>query len=365
MNKKILGITIIVAVSLSVSIIIPNTSNVQRNDKIGLVINSPTTQSTLQSIDKIYSVASDIGIGRSNVYLFWNTIEPERGEFDWKQSDALMGFNQKNNLKVTLYFSIINGELLGPFPNWIGNPPIQSIDADSLVNTLDAILSRYHIVDTVILSGQTESQFRYNEQNIPAYKELFNKVYDSIKEKHPDIQIGNSFALHNVINKNLHNIVSDLIMGDFIAFSYFPVDSLNDIVKTPDQAKQDLQLVFDLAQNKNIGFFEIGWSTSDFVGGSDIAQVEFLEKSFEFYDENESKLEFFTWYRQNDKDDGTCVFEQPASNDSFSVENSALATNEYVIERLNKYLCNSGLIEFDGTPKLGWSEFAQQIKMVR
>ena len=62
----------------------------------------------------------------------------------------------------------------------------------------------------------------------------------TLKEKHPNVQFGNSFALHHVLNKNLEHIVSDLAIGDFVAFSYFPVDSLNDIIKTPHDAKEDL-----------------------------------------------------------------------------------------------------------------------------
>ena len=62
-------------------------------------------------------------------------------------------------------------------------------------------------------------------------------------------------------------------------------------------------------QEKKIGLFEISWSTSDFVAGNPESQRKFLEKSFEFYSENESKLEFFTWYRQYDRPEGTCVSE--------------------------------------------------------
>ena len=266
------------------------------NEKIGLVINSPNQVTTLQDLDKIYSTAATAGIGRSNIYFFWNLVEPVRGEFDWKHSDVLMSFNKKNNLQVTLYFSVINGETLGPFPSWIGKPPIQSLGDDRVTSVLDAILSRYDIIDTVILAGDTESQFRFYEQNIPSYKELFNAVYDNIKEKHPDVKIGNAFALHQVINKNLNHIVTELAIGDFVAFSYSPIDTLNYIVKTPQEAKEELQLVFDLAGDKKVGIFEISWSTSEFVGGNEELQAEFVEKSFEFYSENESKLEFFTWY---------------------------------------------------------------------
>ncbi|MGY5146962.1 MAG: hypothetical protein ACW9W4_03055 [Candidatus Nitrosopumilus sp. bin_7KS] len=371
MDKKSLGIIVgiglviaVIAVGLSIS----NTdifSPQQTNEKIGLVINSPNQSTTLHELNDAYSEAADSGIGRSNVYLFWNLVEPVRGEYDWGQSDALMSFNKNNNLKVTLYFSIINGETLGPFPNWIGKPSLNSIGEDRVVSVLDEILSRYDLVDTVILAGQTESQFRFSEQNIPVYKELFNGVYEKIKEKHPDVKIGNAFALDQVLNKNLRYIVTELAIGDFVAFSYSPVDSLNEIVKTPDQAKEELQQVFDLAGDKKVGIFEISWSTSDFVLGSEIGQTEFLEKSFEFYTENESEIEFFTWYRQYDRPEGTCNVEAPTiGEDTLTVEGSGFGTSEHVVERLSHYICSAGMISNNGDPKPSWNEFKKQIKMI-
>ncbi|NQV39126.1 MAG: hypothetical protein HQ505_01060 [Nitrosopumilus sp.] len=370
MDKKFLGIIVgigivIATIALGLSISTNTISPQQTNEKIGLVINSPNQSTTLQELDTVYSQASDSGIGRSNVYLFWNLVEPVRGEFDWQQSDILMGLNEKNNLKVTLYFSIINGETLGPFPNWIGNPSINSIGEDRVVSVLDEILSRYDIVDTVILAGQTELQFRFNEQNIPVYKELFNGVYDKIKSKHPDVKIGNAFALDQVLNKNLRYIVTELSIGDFIAFSYSPVDTLNDIVKTPQQAKEELQQIFDLAGDKKVGVFEISWSTSDFVGGNETAQTEFLKKSFEFYTENESQIEFFTWYRQYDRPEGTCIVEAPIiGDDTLTIGGSGLGTSEHVVERLSHYICSAGMINNDGNPKSSWNEFKKQIEMM-
>jgi len=335
------------------------------NEKLGLVINTPTTTVDLQQLNDIYEQASSSGIGRSNVYLFWNAIEPEKDVFDWKQTDILMSFNKKNDLKVSLYFSIINGKTLGPFPSWIGKPPIQLIQEDRLVNVLDAILSRYDIVDTLIISGDTEAQFRYEEQNIPQYKELFNGVYDKIKEKHSDVKIGNAFSLHNVLNKNLEHIVTELAIGDFVAFSYLPVDALNEIVKTPEEAKEDLTRILELAKDKKIAFFEISWSTSDFVNGNQESQIEFLQKLFEFYSENESQIEFLTWYRQYDRPEGTCVTEEAKiEGKSVSVGGgSGLGSSEHVIERLDFYICNAGLIDINGNEKSSWNEFKNQIQI--
>lgn len=372
MDKRILGVfvgVIVIITSISVAFILQNpeinANQQQQHEKIGLVVNLPNQSATLKQLDEIYSQASSTGIGRSNVYLFWNLVEPVRGEYDWKQSDALMSFNKNNNLKVTLYFSVINGETLGPFPSWIGKTPLVNLGDTRVVSVLDAILSRYDIIDTVILSGDTESQFRFNEQNIPVYKDLFADIYDQIKQKHPDVKLGNSFALHNVLNKDLQHIVTELTIGDFVAFSYFPTDILNDIVKTPQQAKDDLQQIFSLVSDKNIGIFELSWSTSDFVGGNTFAQREFLEKSFEFYTENESELEFFTWYRQYDKPKGTCiVIDQEVGEDKLKVGGSGFGDSAHVAERLSNYVCSAGLISSDGTPKSGWNEFKEQIKMI-
>ena len=370
MDKRILGIIIpIFVVTIVALMFISSSSEItsqKNNEKIGLVINSPSSSISLQQFDQIFTDASSSGIGRSNVYLFWNVIEPIEGKFDWSQSDIIMGLNEKNDLKVTLYFSIINGETLGPFPKWIGKPTLNGINENELVNTLDAILSRYHIVDSVIIAGETESQFRYNENFIPVYQELFSNVYDRIKQKHPDIQIGNSFALHQVINKNLKHIVTDLALGDFVAFSYTPTDSLNEINKTPEEAIIELNQIFEIIPNKKIGFFEISWSTSNFVNGDYISQQDFIEKLFNFYGQNESEIEFLTWYRYIDQEIDTCVVkDQNIGDQTITVGGgSSFGTSEHVIERLNQYNCNAGIVTIDQNFKSGWNEFETQIQML-
>jgi hypothetical protein len=346
--------------------IIPQVSPKTNNESIGMVINSPSSSVTLQQLDEIFTDASSSGIGRSNVYFYWNVIEPVEGKFDWLQSDILMGLNEKNNHKVTLYFSIINGETFGPFPKWIGKPTLNGINQDELVTVLDAVLSRYHIIDSVIIAGETESYFRYQEPFIPVYQELFSNVYDEIKQKHPDVKFGNSFALHNVLNKDLENVVQELSLGDFVAFSYTPTDTLNEISKNPDEAIGDLKKIFEIIPNKKIGFFELSWSTSNFVEGNDDSQKIFVEKLFDFYAQNESDIEFMTWFRYIDQQASSCVKEKQKIGDQTITlgGGSSMGTSEHVIERLNQYNCNTGLVDINQNGKIGWNEFKTQIQML-
>ena len=334
-----------------------DTQTMPKNEELGLVINSPTTAVTVQQLDKIYEEAASTGIGRSNVYLFWNMVEPQKGVYNFQESDVFMSLNKKNNLKVTLYFSVINGKTLGPFPDWMGKPRLQGIADDNIVSVLDALLSRYDIIDTVIIAGETDAHFRDQEDLIPVYKDLFNNVYDKLKEKHPNVKIGNSFSLNGVINKKLDHIVTELSIGDFVGFTYFPVDSLNEIVKNPiDEATSDLEKAVDLVPNKKILFFEISWSTSDFVGGNIEEQLDFVLTAFNFYKRHNDKIESFTWYRQYDRPEGTCQI------DTSQVDGIiGLGTSEFVAERLSHYICNAGLLEVDGKSKPAWNEFKKVI----
>lgn len=362
MNIKVIGI-IVVAI-IAVTILVAYSSNaptptpaVSQDAKLGLVINTPQSSVTLQDLDQTYELAASSGIGRSNVYMFWDILEPERGQYDWTQYDTIMGLNEKNDLAVTLYFSLINGKTLGPFPSWIGNPPLRSVSVQQVTDTLDAVLSRYHIIDHVIVAGGTDEHFRYAERDISFYAEMFNAIYDTIKSKHPNVKIGNSFELHNILNKNLQSTAEQLALGDFVGITYTPTDSLNEINRTPTEAIADLDTLGELFPNKKIGILEISWSTSESVEGTAQDQSRFIGMLYDYYDNNREDIEFMTWYRLYDRPENSCDIDESELDGPFTLGNST-----FVAQRLGDYVCNAGLITVTGESKLGWEEFLAGIK---
>ena len=112
MNKKILGGAIAggaaaVIIAIALLWIVPqsqpppppqNQTTISHNIKLGLVIMPPTQTPTLAEIHSAYQEAASTGIGRSNVYLSWPSIEPQEGQYNWKTSDILMGLNRQQNL---------------------------------------------------------------------------------------------------------------------------------------------------------------------------------------------------------------------------------------------------------------------------
>lgn len=368
MDKKIFfAIGIAVAVAMAVLVLIPTRPvptapepiETLHNEKLGLVINTPTSQVTLDQLTEVYSEASLTGAGRSNLYLFWNQIEPEPDQYNWKDTDVLMSLNKNNGLQVTLYLSVVNGRILGPFPEWMGTLSFGTNLEQKTVKVLDAILSRYDgVIDHVIIGGSLDSYFDDADGSPKQYKEFFGNVYSEIKQKHPNVKMGNAFSLNNVLNKNLEQYITDVgQLGDFVAFTYLPVDRLNDISKTPQDAGADLQKALELAAGKKVAFFEISWSTSGLVNGNEQDQAEFVKIAYDFYRQNISEIEFFNWYRQYDRPEGSCTISQ-----EFSESRVSVAGDQYVRERLGSYTCSAGLIKTDNSPKIAWAELKKQIQ---
>ena len=372
MNTKIIGIVVLVVaiggasayfLTKSDSVDTNSFSNqsILQNEKISLVINTINPPKSIDELEEAYKIASTSGAGRTNLYVHWNQLEPQKGNFDWRATDIMMKLNEKYNFKTTLFFSVINADRLGPFPSWMGNQALGQTLEDETIRVLDSILSRYENIDYVIFAGDIDYHFQRASGSIPTYVEFFDDVYLEIKSKHPDVKIGNSIALENVINKAMFpggsfELTSKLEMGDFIALSYKPTDVIGDINRTPEEAINDLKQSIEIFPSHQLAFFEISWSTSEFVNGNSADQAEFIKSSLNFFEENESKIEFFTISRLFDKPKGSCV-----SQDIESIEGSGFSANVFRLERVDEYVCNSGLIDINQNVKPSWTQLKTNI----
>jgi hypothetical protein len=371
LNKKIIGISIgagaAVAIAIAFFVLLPQlqpstipttqTANSLHNIKLGLVIMPPTQRPTLAEIKSAYAQAASTGIGRSNVYLTWPVMEPTQGSYNWGYSDILMGLNREQGLNVTLYFSVINNQILGPFPNWMGKPQLDQKLQDQTVTTLDAILSRYYIVDYVIIGGNVDSYFRDHPDEISKYVDFFNGVYSKLKVKHPDVKFGNWFSLNDISNNGQGDIVGKLNQGDFVAYSYSPVDLLYYQNSSPDDEGANLQKMIDFAQGKKIALMEVGWSTNKSINGTEEDQQKFVKVVYDFYKKNQSDFEFLTWYRQYDRPVDTCY-------NSLNQDSSSIFGNDVVLNNTAAYLCGTGLFDVDKNPKPAWDELKNQIQSI-
>lgn len=326
------------------------------NPKLGLVIMPPSERSTFGEVHNAYISAASTGIGRSNVYMLWPTIEPQEGNFNWRPYDILMGLNREQHLNVTLYFSIINNEEFGPFPSWIGqNPSLDEKLANETATALNAILSRYYIVDYVMVGGDLNVYFRTHPGEIPKYVSFFNSVYEKVKASHPDVKMGNWFSLNDLINHSEGDMVKKLDQGDFVAYSFSPVDLVFYQPHGPGEEAAQLQKMFDFSGGKNVALMEIGWATDKSVNGTEANQVKFMKDTFDFFRENEPRIDFMTWYRQYDRPFSTCY-------DSLNMNVPTGFGNKILLNNTAAYLCSTGLVGDNNQTKPSWDEFKSEIR---
>ena len=372
MNTKIIGILVlIVAIGGSSAYFLTKNDSVDtstsssepiyQNEKVGLVINTVNPPQGIVDIENSYKVVSTSEIGRTNLYVHWDYLEPEKGNFDWRVTDIMMKLNEKYNLKTTLYLSVINADRLGPFPSWMGYQVIGKTLESDTVRVLNEILSRYENIDYVIFAADIDYHFQRTPATIPNFTEFFNNISSEIKLNHPDVKIGNSMSLENILNKGLQpggtfELTPEMEMGDFIALSYKPTDVLGDIDRTPLEAIADFEKALEIFPAQKLAFFEISWSTSDFINGSNQDQEQFIKSSLTFFEENESQIEFFTISRLFDKPKGSCV-----SQDIENVSGSSFESNSFRLERIDEYICNSGLIDKNENAKPAWAQLKTNI----
>ena len=369
MNSKIIGIAIlIVAIGGSSAYFLTKNNSVDtnitpmsQNDKVGLIINTINPPQGIADLEKSYKTAVTSGIGRTNLYIHWNHLEPEKDNFDWRVTDIMMKLNEKYNLKTTLYFSVVNADRLGPFPQWMGNQVIGKTLEDNTIRVLNQILSRYENIDYVIFAADIDYHLQRTTATIPLFEEFFNNISSEIKSNYPNVKIGNSISLENVINKNMlpngtFELTPKLEMGDFIALSYKPTDVIGDINRTPQEAIEDLEKALEIFPSQKLAFFEISWSTSEFVDGNSNDQSQFIKSSLNFFEENESQIEFFTISRLFDKPKGSSV-----SHGIENIAGSGFASNSFRLERIDEYICNSGLIDKTENPKPSWIQLKNNI----
>ena len=372
MNTKIIGIAILVVAIGGTSAyfllkpdtidptLIENESIIQ-NEKIGLVINTITPPKSIEDIENSYKIATSSGIGRTNLYVHWDQLEPQKGNFDWRVTDIMMKLNDKYNLKTTLFFSVINADRLGPFPSWMDRQALGESLEQETIRALDQILLRYNNIDYVIFAGDIDYHFQRATGSIPIYKDFFNNVSQEIKSNHPNVKIGNTMSLENILNKGMEpggtfELTPQLEMGDFIALSYKPTNPVGDIDRTYDEALDDLKKSLEIFPSKKLAFFEISWSTSDHIDGTNSDQAEFIKSSLNFFEENESQIEFFTISRLYDKPKGSCV-----SQEIETIEGSSFTSNSFRLERIDEYMCNSGLIDKNQNIKPAWTQLKENI----
>ncbi len=216
-------------------------------------------------------------------------------------------------------------------------------------------LDRYP-VQYLSIGNEVNDYFISHREEIPAYRTFFLSVQAAIKEKHPDLKVGMTFAYHDAETSNSIDIIQELDLGDFLPLTLYLYNQDFQFDRDPAELEVYLDRILDLAGDKPVAFAELGWNTAESLSGTQEDQEAFVRETFRLLSLHRDQIEFISWFNLHDSK----LENSYEAALSFLPDDSYLIQDEEFMTIFVDFLTYVGLKENDGTPKLGWLAFQEE-----
>lgn len=195
--------------------------------------------------------------------------------------------------------------------NWAEN-------VDDLVKTVDSILSEHSKVKYLFIGNEVNLLYLEHRAEFPGFLLAYEKVYQSVSQKYPEVKIGTVFQYDALRNsaKLMPNISKDQFelfnefngMMDVVGLTVYPFFNYSTPQEIPESYFLDLQAYVDMP----IAVTETGWMSRTSFGegfehlvedgttGSEQEQVQYLSFLQDLIENDKYKVEFINWAFLND-----------------------------------------------------------------
>lgn len=332
------------------------------NKKLGMVIIPVQSSSEYADYADAYNLARNAGVQITHNFAFWGTVEKSRGEYDWMVQDYLNGVARNNGLETSIVFDIIHTTVVGQIP---GDMTFTRFDDPELISRFSDFVVRYidrysDIIKYVEIGNEVDGYLEKHPDELEAYKTLYQQVYDSIKEKYPDVPVGTVYAYRHVKDSELFWIYDSLSeVGEMDAFTLYVHRDGFMFDRDPSEVTSELKEIETLTGDRMYAIEELGWSTSPVLKGNEADQVKVVDNFFDYLEEAPDRLQFMNYFFLHDRTAENCRTEV----EGYFVPGDPTLNNNDVMTRLAEFVCVHGLLKVDGTPKPAWNEWATRAKV--
>lgn len=276
--------------------------------------------------------------------LGWGESETSPGKFNFTDFEQLFAIKEGYGLSYTLDVGTPVGILRHDLP---ADLEFVSFRDPEMIRRYRAYvaanLSRFNNATHVILHTETASTFLADDPDaFAAYCDLLASTADYVRSLLPKTKVG----IYATADDSAEALAKMGRNTDFFSFGY-----------NADRGDLDhratLERLYATAGKKRIGIHEIGTPTAPRVGGSETAQVAFVNLIFDLATQHANQLEFMSYYQAFDEDPAVTSVWLPAMFPDWSDEmkGDGLA-----------WFGSLGLHRFDGAPKPAWATFKQRVK---
>lgn len=298
------------------------------------------------------------GVQVSHYYVQWGEIETSPGVYDWATTDYILEANALEGLQVSVVVNVIHTSVLGRVPpDLVGVAIGDSRFSERLTQFLVAFANRYKgRLHYLSVGNEVNNYFAAHPDEVDAYALAFDQARTAIHQENPSLPVGIVFAYHDAETQGTIDIIRTLNRGDFIAYTLYLYNEGFHFTREPTLIGEYLDKMLALAGGTPMAIVETGWSTAEFLEGSESNQAEYVRQMFAALDQRRDQIRFISWFVLHDSrrefcDQQALTFFEPGAE-----------PNPTWMDAFSTFLCYFGLRHSDGTPKPAWEVWQQEVQ---
>ncbi len=201
-------------------------------------------------------------------------------------------------------------------------------------------------VQYLALGNEVDAYFATRPAEWAAFVELVTDARAHVKSLRPALAVGVTTTFAAATGAQAAAIAQMNAAMDFIALTYYPIDSRTFAPRAPATVAADVSAMLALDANKPIVLQEWGYPSSAALGSGEPQQAEFIARSFAAWRAaGANRIPFIGFFKYRDWNAAHCaaVSGQSAGGSFF------------------EFLCSLGLLRNDGVRKAAFQTFIDQL----
>lgn len=333
--------------------------NSNQHGIVGLVINASKNDLGFENFRADAVAARQGGVRASHVYLTWGDIETAPGEYDWTVSELLIDMLVLEGIRMSAVVDFIHTSVPGKVPADLEGVPFDDPRYIERAAAFSVALAEHFAgqLDYLMLGNEINIYLEQHPDQVEPFLTAYQAMYAAVKQARPDLPVGTVLAFHEMMNAGDYQLLQDFKVGDFLAYTYYPHGPGFRYDGPTDGFGAVLDAMIEQSGETPFIVVENGWATSAMLGGSEESQAEYIRNSFQAIDARRGSVDRLIWYGLHDGERELCeqgglsFFEQGFDPGSLGESWDAFV----------EYLCTLGFRNYDGTPKLGWQAFQEEL----
>jgi hypothetical protein len=276
----------------------------------------------------------------------WSEIEPSPGHFDWSEVDFRGRVADKYHLPISLNIRVVDGgskSVNSEYARWQFDDPRLTSKLTDLIRAMGRHL-RGH-VRWVSIGNEIDHYFNNHANEIERYARLLAGVIPEVRQSFPGALVTVNFSNQSTaLLRSRYRAIT--LLQDFYSYNYYPLNG-DFTMRAPSVARPEMLEMINAAENHDVMFQEIGYSSGAKVDGSEERQARFLEEVFATLHEFNGRVFAATVNWMSDIPDS--VVNQ--LGEAYRLPDS---------DKFKEFLGTLGLFDKNGRPKAAWLVFRRE-----